>query len=67
MSNRRVSLRDLASLLFALGLAFLLMVIMLQFDFAAAPMLVGQGILDNAAEETGAANIVWLSLSIFNV
>ena len=58
MSNRRVSLRDLASLLFALGLAFLLMVIMLQFDFAAAPMLVGQGILDNAADETGAANIV---------
>lgn len=55
---RRQSIRNLSSLLFALGLAFLLMVIGGQFVFGSAPMLVGQQILNTAVTETGAANIV---------
>ena len=57
MVERR-SIRDFASLLFALGLAFLLLVIGAQFVFGSAPMLVGQEILKLAPAETGAANIV---------
>jgi len=58
MLEQRRSLRDFASLLFALGMAFMLLSIAAQFDFAAAPMLIGQGILDAAVNDTGAANIV---------
>jgi multicomponent Na+:H+ antiporter subunit B len=54
----RKSVRDFASLLFAIGLAFLLLVIGGQFVFGAAPMLIGQEILKSAPTETGAANIV---------
>lgn len=57
MIERR-SIRDFASLLFALGLAFLLLVIGAQFVFGSAPMLIGQEILHAAPAETGAANIV---------
>ena len=57
MVERR-SLRDFASLLFAGGLAFLLLVIGAQFVFGSAPMLIGQEILKLAPAETGTANIV---------
>lgn len=57
MVERR-SIRDFASLLFAVGLAFLLLVLGAQFVFGAAPMLIGQEILQAAPTETGAANIV---------
>jgi len=56
--TERKSLQALASLLFASGLAFLLLVITLTFDFGTAPMLVGQDILAQAENKTGAANIV---------
>lgn len=51
-------MRNLAALLFAGGLGFLLMVFGLQFDFGNAPMLVGHAIQAAAPEEVGAANIV---------
>ena len=51
-------MRNFASLLFAGGLAFLLLVIASQLGFGAPPMLVGQGILAAAPEQTGAANLV---------
>ena len=54
MTEQRRSLRDFASLLFALGLAFMLITIGAQYDFGAAPMLIGKGILDSAVEDTGA-------------
>jgi len=54
----RKSIRDFAALLFALGLAFLLLVLGGQFVFGSAPMLIGQEILKSAPAETGAANIV---------
>ena len=57
MVERR-SIRDFASLLFAVGLAFLLLVLGAQFVFGSAPMLIGQEILRAAPAETGAANIV---------
>jgi multicomponent Na+:H+ antiporter subunit B len=57
MVERR-SLRDFASLLFALGLAFMLLVLAAQFDFGAAPMLIGDRILQAAPTEVGAGNIV---------
>ena len=57
MPERR-SIRDFASLLFAGGLAFLLLVLGAQFVFGSAPMLIGQQILSAAPAETGAANIV---------
>ncbi len=57
MVERR-SIRDFAALLFALGLAFLLLVLGAQFVFGSAPMLIGQEILKSAPAETGAANIV---------
>ena len=57
MVERR-SIRDFASLLFACGLAFLLLVLGAQFVFGSAPMLIGQEILSAAPAETGAANIV---------
>lgn len=55
---QRNSLYAITSLLFAAGLAFLLLVITLTFDFGSAPMLVGAEILQRAAQETGSANIV---------
>jgi len=57
MVERR-SIRDFAALIFALGLAFLLLVLGAQFVFGSAPMLIGQEILKSAPVETGAANIV---------
>lgn len=51
-------MRNFTALLFASGLAFLLLVITWQFTLGAAPMLIGEAILLQAAEELGAANIV---------
>ncbi len=51
-------MRNLASLLFAAGLAFLLLVVVTQFGFGDPPMRVGEGILAAAPAQTGAANIV---------
>lgn len=48
----------LASLLFALGLAVLLMGLASQLPLGSPPMGVGQAILERAPSETGAANIV---------
>jgi multicomponent Na+:H+ antiporter subunit B len=56
--KQRNSLYAISSLIFAGGLAFLLLVITMTFDFAAAPMLVGKEILRQAADQTGSANIV---------
>lgn len=47
-----------ASLLFISGLAFLLLVITGFLPLGQAPMLAGNQILNNAAEQVGAANIV---------
>jgi len=58
MTVERKSISDFTSLFFAAGLAFLLLVIGAQFVFGAAPMLAGEKILQSAATETGAANIV---------
>lgn len=57
MVERR-SIHDFSALLFAVGLAFLLLVIAGQFLFGSTPMLIGQEILKAAPAETGAANIV---------
>ncbi len=54
----RKSIRDFASLLFALGLAFLLLVVCHQFVFGDIPMRAGQVVLAHAEANTGAANIV---------
>ena len=51
-------MRNLTSLLFAAGLAFLLLVLTLQFPFGDPPMLVGKGILEQGVEATGTANLV---------
>lgn len=51
-------MRNLASLLFAGGLAFLLLVIGGKLALGAAPMGVGSEILSVAGHEVGAANIV---------
>ncbi len=51
-------MRKLTALLFSGGLAFLLMVIAWQFTLGEAPMLIGAVILDTAAKEVGAANLV---------
>ncbi|MEN8176558.1 MAG: MnhB domain-containing protein, partial [Pseudomonadota bacterium] len=51
-------MRNLASLLFAGGLAFLLLVVVATFDFGATPMIVGKGIQASGAGEVGAANLV---------
>jgi len=51
-------MRNLTALLFSGGLAFLLMVIAWQFSVGEAPMLIGAAILDNAAKDLGAANLV---------
>jgi len=51
-------MRNYSALLFASGLAFMLLVIAWQFTIGGAPMLVGEAILNQAAEELGAANLV---------
>lgn len=51
-------MRNLASILFAGGLLFLLLVIASQLGFGEPPMRVGEGILSAAADDVGAANIV---------
>lgn len=51
-------MRNLAAILFTGGLGFLLLVIASQLDFGQPPMRVGQEILNVAAGEVGAANIV---------
>lgn len=51
-------MRNLASLLFAAGLAFLLLVIISQLGLGEPAMRIGQPILDRAPAEVGAANIV---------
>ena len=51
-------MRNLTSLLFAAGLAFLLLVLTLQFPFGDPPMVVGKGILEQGVEKTGTANLV---------
>lgn len=56
--TERNSLYAAASLLFAGGLAFLLLAITITFDFGAAPMVIGSEILRQAADQTGSANIV---------
>lgn len=51
-------MRNLASLVFAVGLAFLLLVLAAQLGFGEPQMRVGGEILANAADEIGAQNIV---------
>jgi len=51
-------MRNLASLLFVSGLAFLLLVIAAQLGFGSPGMAISQPILDQAPGEVGAANIV---------
>jgi multicomponent Na+:H+ antiporter subunit B len=56
--TERNSLYAITSLLFAGGLAFLLLAITITFNFGAAPMVIGKEILKQAATQTGSANIV---------
>lgn len=56
--TERKNLHAFTSLLFAGGLAFLLGVLLLDFEFGSAPMLIGQEILQQASQQTGSANIV---------
>jgi multicomponent Na+:H+ antiporter subunit B len=58
MQEAMAMMRNLTSLLFAAGLAFFLLVIASRFDLGAAPMLIGNSILQDAPEATGVANIV---------
>jgi multicomponent Na+:H+ antiporter subunit B len=51
-------MRSFASLLFVVGLAFLLLILTGAFEFGNPPMRVGQAIQAVGAEETGAANLV---------
>ena len=51
-------MRNIASLLFAAGLGFLLLVIAGQLGFGEPSMLIGGDILSAAPDEVGAANIV---------
>ncbi|MEE4146243.1 MAG: hydrogen gas-evolving membrane-bound hydrogenase subunit E, partial [Halieaceae bacterium] len=51
-------MRNLVSLLFTGGLAFLLLVIISQLDLGRPPMIVGQQILEEAGPKVGAQNIV---------
>jgi len=51
-------MRNLASLLFAAGLAFLLLVFAMGLPYGAPPMLAGQGILSEAPAQVGTTNIV---------
>jgi multicomponent Na+:H+ antiporter subunit B len=51
-------MRNLTALIFATGLSFLLLVLTGQFLLGQAPMLAGGEILDEAATQLGAANIV---------
>ena len=51
-------MRDLATLLFLGGLAFLLLVITGTLDFGTPPMRVGQAIVQATPDQVGSANIV---------
>lgn len=51
-------MRNLSALVFAAGLAFLLLIITWQFIVGGAPMLVGEAILQQSVNEMGAANLV---------
>lgn len=51
-------MRRFTSLLFAAGLAFLLLVLALRLPFGAPPMVVGQGIVEEGAQRVGTANLV---------
>ena len=51
-------MRNLASLLFIVGLAFLLLLVTGVFEFGNPPMRVGQGIQQVGPQEVGAANLV---------
>ncbi|MGB1110877.1 MAG: hydrogen gas-evolving membrane-bound hydrogenase subunit E, partial [Gammaproteobacteria bacterium] len=51
-------MRKFSGLVFSLGLAFMLLALFAGMEFGETPMRVGQGILDKAPAETGAANIV---------
>jgi multicomponent Na+:H+ antiporter subunit B len=51
-------MRNVASLIFSAGLAFLLLVIAAQLGFGEPPMRVGGEIINQAPAEVGAANIV---------
>ena len=51
-------MRNIASLLFSAGLAFLLLIIAAQLGFGHTPMVIGSGILSGAQADVGAANIV---------
>ena len=51
-------MRNIASLVFAAGLAFLLLVIASEIGFGTPKMLIGTGILAQAPDQVGAANIV---------
>lgn len=51
-------MRNIASLVFSLGLAFLLLVIAAQLGFGTTHALIGTEILAGAADDVGAANIV---------
>jgi len=51
-------MRNVSALVFASGLAFLLLVITWQFVVGGAPMLIGEAILQQGADEVGAANLV---------
>jgi multicomponent Na+:H+ antiporter subunit B len=51
-------MRNIASLVFAAGLAFLLVVIASEIGFGTPKMLIGTGILAQAPDQVGAANIV---------
>ena len=51
-------MRNVASLLFSIGLAFLLLAIAAGLGFGHTPMIVGSGILAGAQADVGAANIV---------
>lgn len=50
--------RNIASILFSGGLFFMLLAIASQLGFGNPPMLVGDGIIERAADEVGAANFV---------
>lgn len=51
-------MRNIASLVFSVGLAFLLLVIASQLGFGHNSAFIGNGILAGAAQDVGAANIV---------
>jgi multicomponent Na+:H+ antiporter subunit B len=53
-----VSLRRISSVLFVAGLGVLIAAVIQDLEFGAAPMVVGQEIVQRAPDEVGAANLV---------